>query len=245
MNASFVWPAILLFGANACRSTPKPSGWGLDVRVLGMPESERGGRAVILLHGWGAPGDDLVPLAQALARPDTRFIVPAAPLPHPYGGRAWWALDLDRMQRAARDPELMAQAVPEGLADARAKVLALIAEVRRRYQPRSVIVAGFSQGGILAMDVALHAEPPVDGVAVLSGTLLAEKVWRERLAQRKLPVFLSHGRHDDVLPFSMSERLKTLLEQQGVPLTWVPFDDGHTIPPLVVQALARFLTSGS
>jgi phospholipase/carboxylesterase len=240
MSASFVWPALLLFGANACRATPR-SGWGLEVRVLGMPETERGGRAVVLLHGWGAPGDDLVPLAQALARPNLRFIVPAAPLPHPSGGRAWWALDLDRLQRAARDPELMAQAVPDGLADARAKVLALIAEVRRRYQPRSLVVAGFSQGGILAMDVALHAEPAVDGVVVLSGTLIAEKVWRQRLAGRKLPTFLAHGRHDDVLPFAMSERLEKLLREQKVPLTWVPFDDGHTIPPVVVQALAQFL----
>ena len=67
---------------------------GLDVaRVSDMREDERGGSAVVVLHGWGAPGDDLVPLAEALQRPGVRFFVPAAPLPEMGGGRAWWHLD--------------------------------------------------------------------------------------------------------------------------------------------------------
>ena len=62
---------------------------GLNVaRVSDMSEDERGGSAVVVLHGWGAPGDDLVPLAEALLRPGVRFFVPAAPLPEVGGGRA-------------------------------------------------------------------------------------------------------------------------------------------------------------
>ena len=63
------------------------------VRVSDMSEDERGGSAVIVLHGWGAPGDDLVPVAKVLKRPGARFFVPAAPLPEVGGGRAWWHLD--------------------------------------------------------------------------------------------------------------------------------------------------------
>jgi predicted esterase len=72
-----------------------PQLWGgLNVaRLSDMSEDERGGSAVVVLHGWGAPGDDLVPLAEALARPGVRFFVPAAPLPEMGGGRAWWHLD--------------------------------------------------------------------------------------------------------------------------------------------------------
>jgi phospholipase/carboxylesterase len=62
---------------------------GLEVvSVTDMKEEERGGSAVIVLHGWGAPGDDLVPLAKRLNRPGVRFFVPAAPLPEIGGGRA-------------------------------------------------------------------------------------------------------------------------------------------------------------
>src|ERR1700748_2641501 len=60
---------------------PSDSQWGgLKVaRTDRMREDEKGGLAIVLLHGWGAPGDDLVPLAEALARPGTRFFTPAAP----------------------------------------------------------------------------------------------------------------------------------------------------------------------
>jgi phospholipase/carboxylesterase len=218
----------------------------LSYVVVGMPQSARGGRLVLLLHGWGAAGDDLVPLAERLARqPQTRFIVPAAPLPHPAGGRAWWPLDLDRIDRLASaggEAELSAE-VPPGLSFARAKVLALLAEVRQRYQPRTIVVAGFSQGGMLAMDVGLHTDPPVDGVAVLSGALIAAPVWKDAMARVKPRprVFVSHGRGDRTLPFTMSVRLKELLEPRGFAVTWLPFAGGHEIPDEVIDALADFI----
>src|SRR5687767_3850191 len=60
--------------------------------VTDMKESERGGVAVVLLHGWGAAGDDLVPLARRVARPRSRFFMPAGPLTRGPSGRAWWHL---------------------------------------------------------------------------------------------------------------------------------------------------------
>src|SRR5258708_37201921 len=71
----------------------QPWGGVKVARVSDMDEDQRGDRAVIVLHGWGAPGDDLVPLAEALNRPGVRFFVPAAPLSEVGGGRAWWHLD--------------------------------------------------------------------------------------------------------------------------------------------------------
>src|SRR4051812_23797063 len=79
---------------------------GLGVVVLGArpTEGEGGGTAVVLLHGWGAPGDDLVPLARSFLRPGVRCFVPAAPLPETGGGRAWWHLDAeDRPAHAWED----------------------------------------------------------------------------------------------------------------------------------------------
>jgi phospholipase/carboxylesterase len=244
----------------ACRSTPAgdvketkgttmgtttPGGWGgLEVKTLGGPPSGPSPRVTVLLHGWGAPGDDLVPIARVLARPDTTFVVPAAPLPHPAGGRAWWALDLERRQRAFAEgrPTSIPAEVPAGLVAARTRVQALLRDVRARYQPQVLILAGYSQGGMLAMDVALAADPPVDRVAVLSGTLIAEGVWRARMASPNKPaVFLSHGRQDPVLPFAGSESLRSLLEANGFSVTWLPFDGGHEIAPAALEALRPFI----
>ena len=136
----------------------------------------------------------------------------------------------------------IADEIPEGLAAARTHVQGLLREVRTRYQPEVLILAGFSQGGMLAMDVALAADPPVDRVAVLSGTLLSETLWRGRMARPTKPVaFLTHGRQDGVLPFAGSERLKALLEENDFQVTWLAFEGGHEIPDLVLDGLRAFV----
>ena len=222
---------------------------GLEAQLVGpVAEGERGGEVIVLLHGWGATGDDLVSLAELLAHPRLSFVVPAAPLSHPRGGRMWWPLDMEKRRQqllAGKQRDLSAE-LPPGLGPARAKVLALLQEVRRKFDPRVLTVAGFSQGGMLAMDVALAADPPVDRVAVLSGTLLAEPVWvphMKRLAASKdrPAVFVSHGRRDRILPLRMAERLRDRLRAHGFSVTWFPFADGHAIPPTVIDALGDFL----
>src|SRR5436190_21661338 len=86
---------------------------GLQVaRVSGMNEDDRGGDAVVVLHGWGAPGNDLVPFAQALKRPGVRFFVPAGPLHEMGGGRAWWHLDPTTRQPHALTDEPPASIQP-------------------------------------------------------------------------------------------------------------------------------------
>src|SRR3954464_203144 len=80
--------------ASAQTGDAAPPWGGLKVvRVSGMRDDERGGSAVVVLHGWGAAGDELVPRAEARKRPGVRLFVPAAPLPEIGGGRAWWHLD--------------------------------------------------------------------------------------------------------------------------------------------------------
>jgi phospholipase/carboxylesterase len=240
--------AAVCLAVATCRPNASPAAdWGgLEVQVVtGMAEKEPGGTAVVLLHGWGADGDDLVPLAHELRGPRIRVIVPAAPLPHPHGGRMWWALDLDRRRQAiARGQERqLATEVPPGLAPARAKVQALLRQVRERFRPQVLVLAGFSQGGMLATDVALAADPPVDKLASLSGTFIAEPVWRERMKQirRKPAMLLSHGREDALLPFAASERLRQVLVDAGFDVAWVPFAGGHAIPREVIARLRTFL----
>jgi phospholipase/carboxylesterase len=224
----------------------------LTVRITGGTDREGAGTGpvVILLHGFGAPGDDLVSLWRTLAAPrGTRFVFPEAPLdlgPRYMGGRAWWTIDLeDRMRRqAAGERQDLAQ-VPDGLAASRAKVLTLLGEVDRTLQPApgKVVLGGFSQGAMLALDVALHSPQPLAGLVLLSGTHIAAGEWASRFeARRGLPIFMSHGRADALLPFAISEGLRDTLVAAGLPVEWVAFQGGHGIPPGVVDTVGAFLS---
>ena len=215
---------------------------GLTCRVSGDADGDS--PVVVLLHGFGAPGDDLVPLADWIPTPDgTRYVFPEAPLE--LGGlygdsRAWWMIDLASLERGAD----RAGEVPDGLAPARARVMALLDDVRDQLgvPDERVVLGGLSQGAMLTVDVVLATERAFAGAVLLSGTLLAERVWAPRMAARAgLRVFQSHGRHDGLLPFRGAERLRDQLRGAGWRVDWRPFDGSHEIPAVVLDEVGGFL----
>jgi phospholipase/carboxylesterase len=224
---------------------------GLRVRIAGGTDREGAGEGpvVVLLHGFGAPGDDLASLWRVLRAPaGTRFVFPEAPLSLAAlgmpGGRAWWTIDMARLQRT-RTPEqalqMMAE-VPPGLAAARENVLAMLEAMKAALKPSKLVIGGFSQGAMLSVDVALRSDLALAGVVVMSGALIAEPEWRPLVAKRKgLPILQSHGTRDPILPFLAGERLAELLKSAGLAHTWVPFPGEHAIPPGVVDAVGQFL----
>lgn len=216
---------------------------GLQVVQTGeRAAGESGGTSVVLLHGWGARGDDLVPLARSLTRPGSRFVVPAAPLSRSQGGRAWWRLNQTPRPEHALEEHPVPQRVHPAVLSARQAVLGVIRTVRERHAPKRLCVAGFSQGAMLALDVALHVEPPLDCVAVLSGLLLRDSLGglsRKRVGRPR--VFIAHGRNDPVLPFATAERARDMLKRAGFDVRWLPFAGAHSIPSAVRLALDRFL----
>lgn len=220
----------------------------LDARIAGGTDREGGGDGpvVVLLHGFGAPGDDLAPLWRVLDVPrGTRFVFPAAPLElaYAYGmgdARAWWMIDMVALDRAVREGRFrdLGKDVPDGLEDARAKVIGLLdaVEERLRPPPGKLLLGGFSQGAMLALDVALHDPRPLAGLALWSTTFLAEEVWSPRMAARAgLPVLQSHGTADPLLPFAVAEKLRDRLIGAGLEVDFVPFRGAHEIPPVVLQ----------
>ena len=225
---------------------------GLSCVVTGEHDPKGRGQdsAVILLHGFGAPGNDLVPLGQAIAStPGTRFVFPEAPLAVNLGfgeSRAWWMLDIERRNReiAAGRSRDLSREVPPGLTEAREKVIALLDDVERRLRvaPPKTVLGGFSQGAMLSCDVALRTARPLAGLVLLSGSLLAQDEWVPLMPRRRgLPVLQSHGSADPVLPVFMAEQLRDLLIKGGLAVQWVGFRGGHEIPPVALDKLGAFL----
>ena len=96
---------------------------------------------------------------------------------------------------------------------------------------------------MLSLDVALHRATKPAALLLMSGTLLAESEWGPRMASlAKLPIVLSHGRTDGILPFSISEVLRDKLREAGAVVEWVPFVGGHEIPRAVLAAATQLLT---
>jgi phospholipase/carboxylesterase len=108
--------------------------------------------------------------------------------------------------------------------------------------PGRLVLGGFSQGAMLATDITLRDPRPLAGLVILSGTLLAEDVWRPLMPARKgLRVFQSHGTSDPILPYVIAERLRDALAAAGLDVAFQSFDDGHGIPPDVLRGLSSFL----
>jgi phospholipase/carboxylesterase len=212
--------------------------------------------AVVLCHGYGAPGTDLVGLAEALlsAAPvsDSKpvLIFPAAPLDLAEqglpGGRAWWPVDLDRLINR-RTPEVLAQfrrGCPSGLPEARDRLLRLLNEAGKQFGLTAdrFVLGGFSQGAMLATDVALRLKKSPAGLCILSGALTNEDEWRRLAAERgPLRVLQSHGRHDSILPFMLATPLRDLLVSGGAAVDFFDFDGDHEIPLAVLHRLAHFI----
>ena len=226
---------------------------GLRTRVTGGTDGKGGGRGplVLLLHGFGAPGDDLVSLADVLNVPaGTRFVFPEGPLSLSFGpsaARAWWIIDMARVaaDRAAGRARDLSQDIPKGLAPARETMLGFLKEVERKFDadPRKIVLGGFSQGAMLSCDVMLRTAQPYAGLIQLSGTLLATQEWTPLLKTRKgLPVFQSHGVQDELLPYAGAERLRDMLTHGGLSVEWHSFRGGHEIPRSVLQRLGPFIT---
>jgi phospholipase/carboxylesterase len=226
---------------------------GLRTRLTGGTDRNGGGHGpvVILLHGFGAPGDDLVVLGDVLVVPKgTRFLFPEGPLALNIGfgdSRAWWIIDMARIQadRAAGRIRDLSQEIPKGLDSAREQILIFLKDVEHKLgaDPRKTVLGGFSQGAMLSCDALLHTDRPYAGLVQLSGNLISQPVWSSLMPKRKgLPVFQSHGTQDDILAYVGAERLRDALSQSGLAVEWHRFRGGHEIPEPVVQRLGIFLT---
>ncbi len=211
---------------------------------------------VVLCHGFGAPGNDLVQIGAYLLESNPEFVdrvtivFPEAPLSLAElgmpDGRAWWPLDMMRLNRVVESGnfrDLRAES-PELLPSSRDKVHQVITELQSglKLDMSQTIVGGFSQGSMLVTDLTLHADPKPAGLVVWSGTLLNEAVWRPLAASLSgLPIVQSHGTTDEILPFEAAESLKEMFNEAGAQTRFLKFSGGHTIPPEAIQATSELI----
>ena len=130
---------------------------------------------------------------------------------------------------------------PVGIEHAALAVRALMArQGNRATQP--FILGGFSQGAMVAAQVAFMSDEPLRALVLLSGTLVDEASWQANFARRKgLHVFMAHGRKDPTLSFEIAERMHSEMTAAGLEVTWFPFDGEHETPAEVIVALNAFL----
>ncbi|HEX8698086.1 MAG TPA: dienelactone hydrolase family protein [Myxococcaceae bacterium] len=228
----------------------------LDCQLVeSLPEGTSPSLAVVLCHGYGAPATDLVPLAPQLMglRPELArqalFVFPAAPLSLAEmgmpGARAWFPLPMDLFSGEV-DWDRFSREEPQGFPAARRALMSAVSalSVSTKLPYGRIVLGGFSQGGMMATEVALRLEERPAALTILSGTVLTRDEWRTRAAaRRELPVFQGHGEYDDILPFHTAERLHTLLKEAGMSVDFFPFDGPHTIAPEELKALSDFLVA--
>ena len=208
-------------------------------------EIETGARpdaAVIWLHGLGADGHDFEPIVPELRLPATlqlRFIFPPAPvrpvtLNQGMRMRAWY--DIFQLGGGAEDEEGI-----RASEDIVAKLIA--AENAKGLPSQRIVVAGFSQGGAIALQTGLRYKERLGGILALSTYLpLSANLENERSdANRDLPIFMAHGSHDDVIPLARAEQSRKMLVDSGYPVEWHRYPMAHSVCAEEIADIASFL----
>ena len=210
----------------------------LEIEPEGPPSC-----AVIWLHGLGADGHDFAPLVQQWGLADelgARFILPHAPRrPITLNGgmvmRAWYDIyDLGFETDEDR----------HGIGQARQHVLGLIRrEQQRGIRSDRILLAGFSQGGAVALHTALRFHAPLAGVLVLSSYLpLADLLAEEKCADpSSLVIRMDHGDQDPVVSFAVAERSRDLIESQGYEVEFHRYPMEHSLCVTQMESLRNWI----
>lgn len=196
---------------------------------------------VVLFHGFRSSPDDLAPFAKSLGLP-RRFFLPEGPHALLGGGRGFWPIDEDaRAAAVAKGPRDLSDFRPEGLAHARDEAEALLDTIAET-STGPLVLGGFSQGAMLACDLALRSSRPLGGLVLASGARICRDEWAPLTRSRRgLPVLMTHGRSDPDLSFAAAEAFARELEAAGLSVTFVAFEGGHEIPLVAWRAIKRFL----
>ena len=185
--------------------------------------------SIIWLHGLGADGNDFVPLAEEINLPvAVRYIFPHAPMqPVTINGgyvmRAWY--DIVSPSIAAKQDEM-------GIRASQAELEKLIAQERRfGIAAKNIYLAGFSQGGVIALQTGLRHAKRLGGILALSTYLPLADALADEASEYAIdtPIFMAHGRGDTVIPYTTGRSSAEKLSELGYPLEWHEYSMAHSV----------------
>jgi phospholipase/carboxylesterase len=200
--------------------------------------------SVIWLHGLGADGNDFVPIVPELRLPETmrvRFVFPHAPvravtINNGMRMRAWYDISA---------ADLTNRADLAGVRQSQAQLETLIERENARGMPSErIVLAGFSQGGAIALYTGLRHAERLAGIMALSTYLIAPDTLATEAsaANRGVPIFMAHGTADPVVRFEWGEATKRLLEGAGYRVEWHTYRMEHSVCLEEIQAIGAWLT---
>lgn len=190
---------------------------------------------VILIHGYGSNGEDLISLARMMqpSLPSAAFVAPNAPslLPHMAASHQWWPIETFSMAERAAGAAAAAPALDAFISD-ELKKAGLTSD--------RLLLVGFSQGTMMALHVGLRRPKAVAGIVGFSGMLVAPESLEADIRSRP-PVLLIHGTQDDVVPFRSMDLASSALATVGVPVeTHASAGLGHSVGPDGLSAATQF-----
>jgi len=218
----------------------------MTAQLLACVELETGAHpnaAVIWLHGLGADGNDFVPIVEEMRLPPAltiRFVFPHAPVrPVTLNGgmamRAWYDIYAANLSERA---DLA------GVRASQAQVEALIARERTRgIAANRIVVAGFSQGGAIALHTGLRHAERLAGIVALSTYLVRadDLAVEASAANREVPIFMAHGTLDPVVRLEWGEASRGALAANGYRVEWHTYGMPHSVVWDEIEAISTFL----
>jgi phospholipase/carboxylesterase len=197
--------------------------------------------SVIWMHGLGADGNDFASIVPALPLPPVamRFVFPHAPIqPVTINGgmrmRAWYDISDGAIRREDEAGVRASQKLIEAL---------IAREKERGTAADRLVLAGFSQGGAIALHTGLRHAERIAGIMALSTYLpIADKFPAEAgAANRDVPIFMAHGSYDPVIPLARAAQSRGLLESLGYSVEWREYPMPHSVSPEEVTDIGAWL----
>ncbi len=196
--------------------------------------------SVIWLHGLGADGNDFAPVVKMLDLPMLRFILPHAPyrnvtINNGYEMRAWY--DLFGLTVGSREDEA-------GITETQASIEQLIQhELDKGIPSNKIVIAGFSQGGAIALHTALRYHQPLAGVIALSTYLPLKSTFAAQKSpqNQQTPIFMAHGTDDDVISIETSRLSLSALQTEQYNVAWHEYPMTHSVSMEEIDDIRTFL----
>ncbi len=211
--------------------------------VIELDPEEKATKSIIWLHGLGADGNDFVPIVPELKLPksmNVRYIFPNAPvmpvtLNNGYQMRAWYDI-----YGLGKGFEIDAAGIAKSV---QAIDEIINQEIERGVDSKNILLAGFSQGSVIALTTGLQFDKPLAGLIALSGylPLAAQVIANGSVANKQIPIFIGHGTEDPMVSVSLGITAFDALKAAHYPVTLHTYPMPHSVCPQEIQDISEFI----